>query len=84
MWIPYKYNIIVKPKLKDDILAGDAKYESYGEVIAIGSKVDPNDINVGDTVGFDSFGIKEIPKDGESIFVFKDDSDFILAIEKKQ
>lgn len=77
-------NVMVRPSKKDVVLSSNAnapKYWLYGEVISVGSEV--KDVHVGDIVGYDKFGIKDIDKDGEKYFFLKEDSDFILGIIKK-
>lgn len=78
---PYKTNILIRPVKKDVVLSSNAnapKYWLYGEVVGVGSEV--KDIHVGDTVGYDKFGIKDVDKDGEKVFFICDDPAFILGI----
>lgn len=78
---PYKTNILIKPAKKDLVLSSNTnapKYWLYGEVIGVGSEV--KDIHVGDIVGYDKFGIKDVDKDGEKTFFIEDNSQFILGI----
>ncbi len=77
----YKTNIMVKPAKKDVVLSDNAnapKYWLYGEVVSVGSEV--KDIHVGDLVGYDKFGIKDVDKDGEKTFFICDDPAFILGV----
>jgi len=83
-FVAYKTNIMVLPAKKDVVLSSNAnapKYWLYGTVISVGSEV--KDIHVGDIVGYDKFGIKDVDKDNEKVFFIKDDPDFILGIIKK-
>lgn len=80
-WIPYKKNILVRPAKKEGVISETAKYWLYGEVIGVGTDV--QDIQIGDTVAYDKFGIKDIDRNGEKVFFIKDDSDFILGLIPK-
>lgn len=83
-FVAYGSNIMVKPEKKDSVLSDNVnapKYWLYGEVVSVGKDV--KDIVIGDIVGYDKFGIKDIDKDGEKYFFIKDDSDFILGVIKK-
>lgn len=77
----YKTNVTVRPAKKDVVLSSSTnapKYWLYGEVISVGSEV--KDIHIGDLVGYDKFGIKDVDKDGEKTFFIADDPAFILGI----
>lgn len=83
-FVAFGKNIMVRPSKKDVVLSSNAnapKYWLYGEVVSIGSEV--LNVAVGDIVGYDKFGIKDIDRDGEKYFFLKEDSDFILGIIKK-
>lgn len=72
---------MVRPQKKDVVLSSNVnapKYWLYGEVIGVGCEV--KDIHVGDTVGYDKFGIKDIDKDGEKFFFIEDNPAFILGV----
>ncbi len=83
-FVAYGSNIMVKPAKKDSVLSDNAnapKFWLYGEVVSVGSEV--KNIVVGDTVGYDKFGIKDIDMEGQKYFFIEDNSQFILGLIKK-
>lgn len=82
-WIPFGKNILVKPELKDKVIGDKAMYRLYGEVLAIGDKVEK--VKKGDIIGWTLFGIEEIvEKNGDKIFLVQENDDFILAIKRNE
>lgn len=80
-FLPYGFNIRVKPHEKDQILRTDTFCE-YGTVIAIGEGV--KNIQVGDEISFWLFGIKEVQHENERHFIIPVDDRFILEIKRNE
>lgn len=76
---PFGKNILVVPTKKKQILVSDMNpLEAYGDVVAIGNKVE--EVKVGDTIMFTKWGIRENEIEGEKYYFVKEDDDFFLGI----
>lgn len=79
-FVPYPDKAQIEPIEVDSMLRGDNdRYLETGKVIAIGNKC--KFLKVGDTVFFDSWGMRKTPEDenGKQYFVITDNSTFILG-----
>jgi co-chaperonin GroES (HSP10) len=76
---PFGKNILFQPKSKDKIIGDTARFYLYGEVLAIGDKVES--IKVGETIIYTQWGLnKAVMADGTEHFFVKEDDDYILGV----
>lgn len=77
--IPFGHNILVRPTVKKQILVSDSpSLCEYGEVIAVGDKVES--IKVGQNIGYTVFGINSLEIDGEKHYFVPEVSEFVLGV----
>lgn len=76
---PFGKNIRFKPRSKDKIIGDTSKYWLFGDVTAIGDKV--QNIKVGDVIEVTQWALnKTIMEDKEERFYVKEDDEFILNV----
>ena len=76
--IPFGKNIYVQPLVKEQVLVSDDEVLcTYGTVISIGENV--KTIKVGDIIGYDKFGVKDIEVNSVKNYLIPEDSDFLLC-----
>lgn len=75
---PLFNQLLIKPTEKKQIIVGERKslYE-YGTVLDIGQDV--QNVQIGDTVGYVVWGIKDLEIDGEKFYFVPEDSRFLLC-----
>lgn len=74
--LPIDKQILIKPITNKGIL-GDVSCR-YGTVVAVGDGV--TKIKVGNTIGYEAYGLKELMVDKEELVFISEDSDFLLCI----
>lgn len=72
---PFAKQILIQPIKKGGIL-GEVMCE-YGKVLEIGDAV--KDIKVGDTIGYERYGLKELKVENDDLVFISEDSDFLLC-----
>lgn len=94
-WKAYGKNIEIIPESKNKIIGDTSRYYLYGDVLSVGDLVGTwkflwltfkkkNCIKIGDKIGYTLWGLTEILNaDGSKQFFIQDNSDFILAVHKK-
>ncbi len=76
---PFGKNIRFKPRSKDKVIGDTSKYWLFGDVVAVGEKVE--NIKVGDVIEVTQWALnKTIMEDKEERFYVKEDDDFILNV----
>lgn len=73
---PFSKQILVKPIKKGGVL-GEVMCE-YGTVIEVGEDV--KKVVIGNTIGYERYGLKELLVDKEELVFISEDSDFLLCI----
>jgi co-chaperonin GroES (HSP10) len=75
---PFGKNILVKPIEKKQILVTDeGNLCEYGEVIAVGDKVE--EVKVGDVIGYTIWGVNRLVIDDEKYYFIPETDDFLLG-----
>lgn len=75
---PLFNNILIKPTEVDTILrSNEGTLCEYGEVLAVGDDVQV--VKVGDTIGFTSWGVKKLERNGEKYYIVPEDGRFVLG-----
>lgn len=75
---PFGNRILIKPVEKQQVLVSDdGTLNEYGEVVAVGNKV--QEIKIGDRVGFSVFGVEKLVIDEQKYYFLQEDSEFLLC-----
>jgi len=75
---PFGRNILIKPAERKQVLVADTgSLCEYGEVIAVGDKVET--IQVGQKLGFVVWGIQKLDVDGAIYYFIPETSEYILG-----
>lgn len=75
---PFGKNILVKPIEKKQILiAEQGNLCEYGEVIAVGDKVE--EVKVGDVIGYTIWGVNRLVIDDEKHYFIPETDEFLLG-----
>jgi co-chaperonin GroES (HSP10) len=78
MITPFGTNILVKPTEQVTVLTTGPSLCEYGEVLAVGDKV--QNVKVGQKIGFVIWGINSLEIEGVKHYFVNESSDFILGI----
>lgn len=73
--IPFAKQILIKPLTTQSVL-GETSCR-YGTVIEVGEGV--TKVKVGDVLGYEAYGLKELQVDKEELVFISEDSDFLLC-----
>lgn len=73
---PFSKQILIKPIKKGGVL-GEVMCE-YGEVVEVGDGV--SKVKVGQVLGYERYGLKELSVEGDELVFISEDSDFLLCI----
>lgn len=73
---PFAKQILILPN-KEQAILGEISCR-YGKVEAIGSDV--TKVKIGDTIGYEGYGLKELTVGKEELVFISEDSDFLLCI----
>lgn len=80
---PFGKNILFTPKSKDKIIGDTSRFYLFGEVLAIGDRVES--IKIGDVIAYTQWGLNKIMmEDGTEHFYVKEDDEFILGVTRNE
>lgn len=74
--IPLKNQILIQP-IKEKAILGEV-FCRYGTVVAVGGDV--KTVVPGNTIGYESYGLKELTVGKDELIFISEDSDFLLCI----
>ena len=74
---PLGKQVLIKPLIKEQVLIGDEIKCDYGEILEIGD--DCKNLKIGDIIGYEKWGLKELEYKEEMLYFILEDSDFLLC-----